>query len=151
MPYVVPPMEKMNMRMGMRMSSLPFSFFTSAAMPASSAPVSVTIPKKPPMISTNKHTGNASVKPLTGAVATSATVAPVTPCVPAHDMMTVMMASAMSMTSRMVNDDMVRLFLSFLAFSTMDNPSFGKDSRADRGKDEGARTQACRAHALQVR
>ena len=35
-------MEKMNIKMGMSTSSLPLSLCTSAAMPASSAPVSVT-------------------------------------------------------------------------------------------------------------
>ncbi len=43
-------MEKMIMRIGMSTSSLPLSLCTSAAMPASSAPVSVMMPKKPPRI-----------------------------------------------------------------------------------------------------
>ena len=107
----------------MSTSSLPLSFFTGAAMPASSAPVSVTIPKKPPRISTNRHTGSASVKPLTGAVATLAMVAPSTPSTPAKDMATVIRASATSMMSKMVNDDIDRFFLLFsFAFSVMRTP-----------------------------
>ena len=116
-------MEKMNIRMGMRMSSLPLSFFTSAAIPASSAPVSVTIPRKPPRINTNRQTGRASVKPLTGAVATLATVAPWTPSTPASDITTVTSASTIRMISRMVNDDIDRFFLLFsFAFSVITTP-----------------------------
>ena len=108
-------MEKMNIKMGMSTSSLPLSLCTSAAMPASSAPVSVTIPRKPPRIITNRHTPMASWKPNTGAVSTWESVAPWTPSTPDADMITVTIARTTKMMSKMVNEDRGALF--FLPFS----------------------------------
>ena len=102
------------------MSSLPCSFFTSAAMPASKR---ARLGHDPQKTAQDQHEqcirAIASVEALRqGAVATSATSGardalrrrP-------HDMITVMIASAMSMMSRMVNDDIeFALLLSFLGF-----------------------------------
>ena len=111
------------MRMGMRTSSFPLSFLTSAAMPASSAPVSATMPRKPPSTNTNRHTGNASAKPRTGAVATSAMVAPLIPWTPISAIATVTMARTIKMMSKMLNDERV-----LLAFSpTIATPPFPID------------------------
>ena len=71
---------------------------------------------------------SASVKPLTGAVATLAIVAPSTPSTPANDIATVIRASAMSMMSRMVNERYRSLLLAFfLRFLGHENPSFEED------------------------
>ena len=103
-------MEKMNIKMGMSTSSLPLSLCTSAAMPASSAPVSVTIPRKPPRIITNRHTPMASWKPKTGAVSTPESVAPSMPSTPQAAMITVMTASATRMISKIVNEERLARF-----------------------------------------
>ena len=109
-------MEKMNISTGISTSSLPCSLRTSAAMPASSAPVSVMMPRKPPKIITNRQTPMASWKPKTGAVRTCDKVAPSTPSTPQADMMTVTMARTTRMMSKMVNDDRLARFF-FLPFS----------------------------------
>ena len=82
-------------------------------MPASRAPVSVTIPRNPPKMRTKRHTGSASVKPLTGAVVTLAIVAPSTPSTPASDITTVTTASTTRIISKMVNEEIDRFFLLF--------------------------------------
>jgi hypothetical protein len=107
-------MENRVMRMGMRMSSLPLSLWTRTAMPASKAPVSVTIAKKPPKMSTKMQISIASMKPWTGAFTTSANVAPVMPSTPTPPMIAVMIARATSMISRIAKADILRFFLSFL-------------------------------------
>ena len=86
-------------------------------MPASSAPVSVMMPKKPPRIMTNRHTPMASWKPNTGAVSTWDRVAPWTPSTPLAAMMTVITASTTKIMSRIVNEDSGALF--FLPFSAV--------------------------------
>ena len=96
----------------MMASSLPLSFFTSTAMPVSSAPVSVIMPRNPPRIITNRHTGSASAKPLTGAVKKSLNLAALTSPGAKPDTTTVTMATMASNRRRMVNDEsMPRFFL----------------------------------------
>ena len=80
-------------------------------MPLSSAPVSVIMPRKPPRIITKRQTGNASAKPLTGAVKKSLNVAAVTASV-VPETITVMTATIANRARRMVNDEgMPRFFL----------------------------------------
>ena len=61
--------------MGIIQVSLPFSFFTTAVMPAFSEPVFITTPRKPPSTSTNRDTPRALAKPSMGAMTTSDTLA----------------------------------------------------------------------------
>ena len=64
-------MENRIIRMGMRTSSLPLSFFASTAMPLSRAPVLVITPKKPPRIITKKQTSSAPPGKVSGFAAPS--------------------------------------------------------------------------------
>ena len=52
-PKLVPPSENKNIRTGININSFPFNFDTTEAIPASSAPVFVVIPKNPPINKTN--------------------------------------------------------------------------------------------------
>ena len=64
-----------NIRTGIIQVSFPFSFLATAVMPAFSAPVFITTPRKPPRMSTNRATPIALAKPSMGAMITSAAVA----------------------------------------------------------------------------
>ncbi len=69
--------EKMIMRMGMSLSSLPPMARTSVEMPAFRAPERSTMARKPPSTMTNRQTSTASTKPSAGAISTSPRVAAV--------------------------------------------------------------------------
>ena len=70
------------------------------------------MPRKPPRIITNRQTGKASAKPLTGAVKKSLAFAGVTWSGAMLPTMTVMMATIASNSRRMVNDESIpRFFL----------------------------------------
>ena len=97
--------------MGIIQVSLPFSFFTTAVMPAFSAPVFITTPRNPPSTSTNRATPSALAKPSMGAMITSATVAGVM-----AGMNRVMTAT--TMVSRISTVNAVGMRNCFFCFST---------------------------------
>ena len=80
-PKLVPPSENKNIRTGININSLPFSFDTTEPIPASSAPVFVVIPKNPPINNTNIAMSIESLRPFIGAITKSDNPAGLTPAI----------------------------------------------------------------------
>ena len=78
-PKLVPPSENKNIRTGININSFPFNFDTTEAIPASSAPVFVVIPKNPPINKTNMAISIELLRPFIGAIIKSDKLAGVAP------------------------------------------------------------------------